>query len=79
MEDILAYLGRHTLDIYAIHYFMLLMIRLSIVDRWLEDSGNLLLSIIFTMALSLVVALISALVGQVLRRSDIIRKYLLGG
>ena len=58
---------------------MLLMIRLSIVDRWLEDSGNLLLSIIFTMALSLVVALISALVGQVLRRSDIIRKYLLGG
>ena len=58
---------------------MLLMIRLSIVDRWLEDSGNLLLSIIFTMALSLVVALMSALVGQVLRRSDIIRKYLLGG
>ena len=58
---------------------MLLMIRLAIVDRWLEDSGNLLLSIIFTMALSLVVALISALVGQVLRRSDIIRKYLLGG
>ena len=79
VEDILAYLGRHTLDIYAIHYFMLLMIRLSIVDRWLEDSGNLLLSIIFTMALSLVVALMSALVGQVLRRSDIIRKYLLGG
>ena len=78
VEDILAYLGRHTLDIYAIHYFMLLMIRLSIVDRWLEDSGNLLLSIIFTMALSLVVALMSALVGQVLRRSDIIRKYLLG-
>ncbi|MGM9713808.1 MAG: acyltransferase family protein [Prevotella sp.] len=79
VENILAYLGRHTLDIYAIHYFILLMIRLSTVDRWFEDSGNIFLSIIFTMALSLVVALMSAIVGQVLRLSDIFRKYILGG
>lgn len=78
-EDMLAYLGRHTLDIYAIHYFILLMVRLSTVDRWFENSGNILLSIIFTMALSLVVALMSAVIGQILRRSDIFRKYLLGG
>ena len=75
VESRLEYFGRNSLDIYVIHYFIITHIHLEVVDDWLQDSGNLFLSVILTVVLSLAVSFACIGVGKILRYSHLIRRY----
>lgn len=78
LERCAAFVGRHTLDIYVIHYFFLMGFQLSTADVWLEATGNVLLSLMLSSAITLVVIALCIGVGQVLRRSRFISAVVYG-
>lgn len=78
VERALEYIGRNTLDIYVLHYFIITNINLVVVDRWLQESGNLILSVLIVLTVSLVVTYISIGFGKVLHSSRLIEKFVFG-
>lgn len=77
VECQLEYIGKNSLDIYVLHYFLITNINLDVVDEWLQMSGNLFLSIMMTSFLSIVIAYVCVGVGNALRQSIHIRRYVL--
>lgn len=78
LENGMAFVGRHTLDIYVIHYFLLLCFHLDGVDRWLVSTGNLTLSALLSMLITIVIVFTCILVGKILRRSRWMNAVLFG-
>lgn len=72
IERGLEFVGRHTLDVYVIHYFILSAINLSVVDRWMTLSGNHFFSIILSSLIALLVLACSIGIGMMLHRSTLI-------
>lgn len=73
----LQYIGRRTLDIYLIHYF-LLPYQLSELVPVFRDHPMPVIEFAVTFVISLVIIAISLLIGNVLRLSPIIAHYLFG-
>lgn len=78
VERLMEYVGRRTLDVYVIHYFFISRIHLSVVDRWLEHTGNDILSLVLSVLLSVVVVALSLGVGNVLRHGRLIERLCYG-
>ena len=78
IEKKLSYVGRNTLDIYVLHYFIVCNINLVTVDRWLENSNNYVLSIFFTLFIAIPITFISIGIGKILHRSTFVEKYIYG-
>lgn len=78
LERGVEYVGRHTLDIYVIHYFILSTIHLGAADRWLTVSGNHLVSLCLSSLIALLVIAISIGIGQMLHRSTLIDRVVYG-
>lgn len=78
VEEIVEYVGRHTLDIYVIHYFLLITIHLSAVDRWLTSTANSLVSLCLSATIALLVVAISIGIGLILHRSHFVDKMVFG-
>lgn len=73
----LQYIGKHTLDIYFIHYFFL-PYNLSFVGRWLETNPNPLLEFCISMILALIVIACCLIVSKIIRLSPTLAYLLLG-
>lgn len=78
LERGIEFVGRHTLDIYVIHYFILTTINLSVVDRWLTLSGNHFISLCLSSLIALLVLLCSIGIGMMLHRSPLIEAVVYG-
>ena len=78
VEQSLSTIGRSTLDIYVLHYFVLRIIDLTDASSYLHQSSNYLLEFIMLVAMALVVSGVCITVGKVLRQSDIIRRVVFG-
>lgn len=78
MERLMAYVGRHTLDIYVLHYFFVSRVSLAVADRWLEATGNTVLSFVLSSALAVVITGLSLGLGWMLHRGTLIEKVAFG-
>ena len=73
----LQYIGRRTLDIYLIHYFIVPR-SLYVLGTFFEHDNNYSLEFIITLALSLLVISICLVISNVIRLSPALSYYLLG-
>lgn len=65
-------LGRHSLDIYIYHYFIIHTIHLSKLGDWFEQTNNAFLEFLLCFSLTILLSYISVFVGKLLRKSSII-------
>lgn len=72
----LRYIGRHTLDIYLLHYFLLP--KLPMFRSWAFQNKMIILEMSATMLLALLIIGFSLLISKIIRSSDFLGHYLLG-
>lgn len=77
-ESLLDFVGKRTLDIYVIHYFLISMIHLKDLGNNWEVTDNSLLMFIVAIGLSVVITALSIGVGYVLHQGRIIEKFVYG-
>ena len=78
IERILENVGKRTLDVYVIHYFFITHVHLSMVDKWLEDTNNVVLSLVLSTFLAIIVTALSIGVGNILHKGTLIEKVVYG-
>lgn len=78
LGNCLQYIGKHTLDIYFLHYFFL-PYNMSFVGVWLANNPNPLLEFCMSAALGIVVIVCCLLVSKIIRLSPTLTYLLLGG
>lgn len=78
LEDMLAFIGKHTLDVYVIHYFLLRLFELKEIGCWMYSTGNQGLSLLLVTSVALLITFVSIYLGLLLRKSDFIRKVVFG-
>ncbi len=76
IENMLELLGRHSLDIYVYHYFVMTIINLSTLGKWFESSGNLFIETVFGILLSVLIAFVAILIGKLVRLSNLLKRLL---
>lgn len=77
-ERSLGYVGKHTLDVYVLHYFIVYNLNLATLDRWMESNGYVLLSLCVTFLLAIPITAASVVLGQMLHRLKLIDKFVFG-
>ena len=79
---LLQYIGRHTLDIYVLHYFFLPNIApvkdFILNTRHVWNSPNTVFELFFGIGISLMVIAVCLVVSKILRTSDLLAHYLFG-
>lgn len=75
---VMQYLGKRTLDIYMIHYF-LLPFRLDMMGQWFTNNPNPTIEFFITTAIAAMVIALSIVIGNIIRLSPTLSHYLLGG
>lgn len=73
----MQYVGRRTLDIYMIHYF-LLPNHLDFMGKWFIEHPNPALEFFITTAIVILVITLSMVIGNIIRLSPTLSHYLLG-
>lgn len=74
----LQYIGKHTLDIYFLHYFFL-PYNLAVIGKWFENNPNPLLEFCLSALLALVIITCCLIVSRIIRISPLFTFLLLGG
>ena len=74
----MQYVGKRTLDIYMIHYF-LLPFRLDMMGKWFTDNPNPAIEFFITTAIAAIVIALTMVIGNIIRLSPTLSHYLLGG
>lgn len=77
LGNCLQYIGKHTLDIYFLHYFFL-PYNLSFIGRWLEIYPNPLLEFCISLTFALIVIICCLLVSKIIHLSPTLAYLLLG-
>jgi peptidoglycan/LPS O-acetylase OafA/YrhL len=75
---VMQYIGRRTLDIYMIHYF-LLPFRLDMMGQWFTNNPNPTIEFFITTAIAAMVISLSIVIGNIIRLSHTLSYYLMGG
>lgn len=78
LEKNLEWLGRNTLDIYIYHFFLIELVTLDGLGRWLSESQNLLIEILLSVASSVLIAYLSIGIGKIIRTSDLLNSIVYG-
>lgn len=73
----MQYIGKRTLDIYMIHYFILPR-HLNCVGQFFSDNVNPVIEFFVTSTIVLSIIIISILIGNIVRLSPLLSHYLLG-
>lgn len=73
-----SWIGKNTLYIYVFHYFFLGVVNLSSIYKPLVSTHNYLAELVLILAMSLVLAYVSACVGRILRSNRLLRLVLFG-
>lgn len=72
----LCFIGRRTLDIYMIHYFLLP--DLGFMKHWIEGNSMLVIQLCFALSLTMVIVGLSITISSILRKSTTIECWLFG-
>ncbi len=73
----MQYIGKRTLDVYMIHYFLLPM-NLHFLGKYLVEYSNPTLEFFLTTLIALLVIIATLIIGNIIRLSPILSHYLLG-
>lgn len=73
----LQFVGRNTLDVYLLHYFVLLNMP-TILRPYIADTSNILSPLVVGLSVAVLVVAISLLISRIIRLSDHLAYYLLG-
>lgn len=74
----LGLIGRNTLDIYIYHYFLLQMISLPLLGKWISSTGNYFIEGVLLILLSLSIAYASIVIGKTIKKSHWLDKVAYG-
>jgi fucose 4-O-acetylase-like acetyltransferase len=74
----LSWIGKNTLYIYVLHYFLLSTVSLKLVYEPIVATHNFLAELLVILAVSLVLVYISSCVGRILRRNRLLNHVLFG-
>jgi len=74
----MSFVGRNTLDVYVLHYFIVSNINLVVVDQWLESSDNFILSALLSFVLAVFITFVTILAGNILHKSIFVEKFVYG-
>ena len=78
IEKGLEYIGKHTMDVYVIHYFIIQYINLTMFGQWTVSSRNMLILVVVALLAAVFVAYLSIWIGRILRESTFIRRIAFG-
>ena len=70
-------MGRNTLDVYLLHYFVLLGMP-AMLRPYIVETDNILVTLVVGMAVAIAAVAVSLLISRVIRLSDHLAYYLLG-
>lgn len=73
----LQFVGRNTLDVYLLHYFVLLGMP-AMLRPYIVETDNILITLVVGMAVAIAAVAVSLLISRVMRLSDHLAYYLLG-
>lgn len=73
--NFLRSIGRHTLDIYMIHYFLLP--RLPFMRVYFDGDQNVLIELVFTLLMAILVVIVSMFISRIIRSSHFLGRFLL--
>lgn len=73
---VLQTIGRYTLDVYFIHYFLLPR-NMAVIGEWFKANPNPIIEYVLAMAIAAVVIAASLLVGRIIRISPTLAHWLL--
>jgi fucose 4-O-acetylase-like acetyltransferase len=73
----MQYVGKRTMDIYMLHYFLLPR-NMEVVGQFFSDNVNPSIEFFVTTVFALLVILLCLIVGNVIRLSPLLAHYLLG-
>lgn len=79
VENHLAFIGRHSLEVYIFHYFFLYNIHVSFIQSWALETHNGLIELLFLVAMSLAVTYLSILVGWFFHQEKWLQRIVYGG
>ena len=74
----MQYIGKRTLDIYMIHYFVL-PFHLDTLGQWFTNNPNPAIEFFITTVIAAIVIALSIVIGNIIRLSPTLSHYLLGG
>lgn len=74
----LEFIGKSTLDVYLIHYFILRLFTLYVVGEWLNSNYNPFFELILQLLPALIIATISVVIGKLCHRYEVIEKIIYG-
>jgi len=78
IDRTLAFIGRNTLDIYVLHYFLVSSINFQATSLWLQKTDNSLLAFAIASVLGILIVFSSIFIGKLLKQDTILRKYAFG-
>lgn len=76
IENQLAFLGKNTLSIYVLHFFVVYKINLEVFCFLFSDNSNTFTQLILVTIISIIVAYCSVYIGKFIKTSNAIRKYI---
>jgi len=76
IERQLSLLGKETMSIYVLHFFIVYKINLSVLCPLFADNSNTFTQLVLVTMVSVVVSYSSLYIGKLIKTSDIIRKYI---
>lgn len=78
IEDLLSSIGRHSLDVYIFHFFLLNLVSLPFWGQWFLQTKNFLLEMLVILPLAIIISIFCIIIGKILRQSSLIRKIFYG-
>lgn len=78
IEEKLALFGKNSLDIYIYHFFFVVLMDFNQVGDWIENTHNYVIGGIIQLAISVVLAYLCILIGNVIRCSEVFCKVIYG-
>lgn len=77
-ENLLAWIGKGTLDIYIYHYFILQIINIPYLGNWFISTSNYFFEIILLCILSISISCVCVMWGRIIRLSPLLTKIVYG-
>lgn len=74
----LSFIGKNTLDIYILHYFLISSINLTMVGQWFNDTNNGLMATVLAIIIAVHVTYIAIYAGKFLRKSKFLNDFAFG-
>lgn len=78
IERQLSFIGKNTLDVYILHYFLISSINLTMVGQWFDGTNNGLLATILAIIITVPITYLSVYAGKLLRKSKFLNDYAFG-